>query len=781
MTCAACARRVERALAGVPGVTSATVNAATETASLIVETPEALAEAARRIRAEGYGVRVAATDLAVEGMTCAACAGRVERGLMAVPGVLSASVNPATDVATVRFPDGAVGERALIAAVEAAGYRARAAGQAAEERGDDAVAAVAARAERIEMILAVVLTLPMVVQMALMTAGVHWHMAPAMEILLATPVQFLIGRRFYAGAWRALRARSGNMDLLVALGTSAAYGYSLWLVWTLGDASAGKLYFEASAVIITLIMLGKALEARAKRSAGAALAALSALRPERATVLRGGEERDVALDSVAVGDIVILRPGERAPVDGEIVKGASEFDESLITGESRLVARGVGEAVAAGALNGAGLVRLRAEHVGRDDTLARIARMVADAQSGKAPIQRLVDRISAVFVPVVVALAALTFGGWTVATGDPGFALIAAVSVLVIACPCALGLATPTALVAGIGAGARSGVLIRDVETLERAQGIDTVVFDKTGTLTEGAPRLVALEAVGMDRDALLALAASAQKGSEHPLGKAMVKAAEGVALTEPEDFRATPGEGVEATVEGRAVRIGRIGFVGGLAPEALDVAAAAHEDAGRSAVWISVDGAVAGLAALEDTPRADAAEAVARLKARGLSVIMLSGDNRATAERVGAALGVDAVIAEARPEDKIAAVAALKAEGRKVAMVGDGVNDAPALAAADLGLAMGTGADAARAAAGVTLMRPSPMLAPAALSIATATARVVRQNLVWAFLYNVTLLPVAALGLLNPAAAGAAMALSSLSVVLNALRLSRWRPEGAR
>ncbi len=781
MTCAGCARRVEARLAAEPGVAAASVNAALETAEIAYD--PAATDAGRlvaAVRETGFGVRLAEADFAVSGMKCANCARGLERRLAALPGVAGATVNFATETAALRHLPGESGPADFLRAIAAAGYGARALGDDGAGAAEAAAAeARAARRERLELAAALLLTAPLVAQMGAMWAGSHWHLPPLTELALAAPVQLWIGRRFYAGAWRALRAGAGNMDVLVALGTSAAFAYSLWLMATLGEAAAGRLFFEASAVVVTLVLVGKALEGRAKRSAAEALTALMALRPVSAVVLRAGAEVAVPVGEVAIGDMVVLRPGERAPVDGEIVKGASHLDESLITGESVPVRRGPGEAVAAGALNGEGLLRLRAERVGRDTTLARIARMVAEAQTGKAPVQRLVDRVSAVFVPVVLGIAALTLAGWLAAGAGLDTALSAAVAVLVVACPCALGLATPAALVAGSGAAARAGILIRDIEALERARTVDTVVFDKTGTLTEGRPALADLQAAAGDPQSLLALAAGAQRGSEHPLGRAMVAAAaaRGVDAPEPEDFAATPGEGVAATVAGRAVRVGREAFAGGLAPHALRAAALGHADAGRSVVWIAVDGACAGIAAFDDPLRADAAEAVSRLASRGIHVAMLTGDGRAAAARIAAEAGIAEVAAEARPADKAAAVRRLRGDGRVVAMVGDGVNDAPALAAADLGVAMGGGADVARAAAGVVLMRPRPALVPDALDIARATASVIRQNLAFAFVYNIALLPLAAAGMLSPALAGFAMAASSLSVVGNALRLKRWRP----
>ncbi|SET39246.1 heavy metal translocating P-type ATPase [Oceanicella actignis] len=779
MTCAGCARRVESALREVEGVRDAQVNLALERADIDgAADPAALVEAVRKA---GFGVRLAQTDLAIRGMTCAGCAATVEKALRRTPGVIDAAVNLATESATVRHLPHMAGPAELMAAVKAAGYDAAPAGA----RDHDAAEAAAARRRDVQdLALALLLAAPLAGQMVLMALGFDMRMPVWAELALATPVQLWAGRRFHVGAARAIRAGAGNMDVLVSLGSWAAYLHSLWLVATQGEGAAGHLYFEASAVIIALVLLGKTLENRAKRAASAALRELMSLRPETAHVLIAGKEHERPVDAVGVGDVLVVRPGERIPVDGVILRGETELDESLITGESMPVRRGPGDVAPAGALNGPGLIRIRAERVGRDTTLARIAELVAHAQTGKAPVQRLVDRVSAVFVPVVMALAALTFGGWLAASVGFEHAFRAAVSVLVIACPCALGLATPTALVAGTGAAARAGILIRDIETLERAARLDVIVFDKTGTLTEGAPRLTALApAQGLDENALLLLAASAQLGSEHPLGKAMARAARerGLEPEQPDSFEAVIGAGVIARVGGRTVRIGTRALVEAEPPAELAQQARAWTEAGATVVWIADDGAILGVAALEDALRADAPATIARLRARGLRTMLLTGDNAAVARRVARRLGIDDVAAEVRPEHKAQTVADLRKGGRRVAMVGDGVNDAPALAAADVGIAMGSGADAAREAAGITLMRPRLMLVADALDVAAATARKIRQNLFWAFAYNVVCLPIAAAGLLNPAIAGAAMAMSSVSVVTNALTLRRWRPEADR
>jgi Cu+-exporting ATPase len=724
--------------------------------------------------------------LPIEGMTCAGCARRVEKVLQGQPGVSAAAVNLALERAEVVLDPKRLRLADLAAAVARAGFRVVTDDAGAPDAaGPEPAARGAGRAELLQLLAAAVLTLPLLLPMILAWLGRPVHLSPWVELALATPVQLVVGARFYRGAWHALRARSGNMDLLVALGTSAAYGYSLWLVLRHGSAAMGHLYFEASAVVITLVLLGKWLEARAKRGASAALRELMALRPETATVWRDGTETVVPIAAVRRGEIVVTRPGERVAVDGSVVEGASEIDESLLTGESMPVARGPGEPVIAGSINGPGRLKIRAERLGRDTTLARITRLVEQAQMGKAPIQRLVDRVSAVFVPVVVALAAVTFAGWLLLDGSLERAIVAAVSVLVIACPCALGLATPTALVAGTGVAARAGILIRNIETLERAHAVDRMVFDKTGTLTRGRPEVSAIvPAPGMDEAVLLRLVASAQRGSEHPLGRATVERAQSLELplSEPRAFTALPGHGLTATVDGQAVVLGTAALLAehGVATEALAAQAAELAARGDTVSWAAADGRLLGLLAFRDAVREEAAAAVRALAGQGVPSLMLSGDHHAAAARVGAILGIEAVRAPVRPEDKAGEIQLLRAQGLVVGMVGDGVNDAPALAAADVGIAMGTGADVALETAGITLMRPDPMLVPAALDIARRTWAKIRQNLFWAFVYNVVALPLAAFGLLTPELAGAAMAMSSVSVVTNALLLRHWRPAAA-
>ncbi|NVO14607.1 MAG: copper-translocating P-type ATPase [Rhodoplanes sp.] len=724
--------------------------------------------------------------LDITGMTCATCAGRVENALRRVPGVAQASVNLALERADVDLGAADVTPAALAAAVERTGFGAHprppsAAERRREEDSREAERVAAERRQLLLLVVSAVLTLPLVLPMVAAPFGLHLHLDPWVELALATPVQFLIGGRFYKAAWKAVRAFSGNMDLLVALGTTAAYAFSVYMLFARGADASGHLYFEGAAAVITLVVFGKWLEARAKRGTTAAIRALMTLRPERAHVLRDGAEIDIGVDEVRPGEGVVVRPGERIPVDGTVAEGESEADESLITGESVPVVKRVGDKVTAGALNGVGRLVVSAVAVGEDTTLARIIRLVENAQSGKAPVQRLVDQVSAVFVPAVIAIALGAFIGWFAAGHGVEEALIAAVSVLVIACPCALGLATPAALVAGTGAAARAGILVKDIEALERAAVVDTVVFDKTGTLTEGRPGLTDVVPVdGGDKDALLRLAAAVQAGSEHPLAKAVLAALPGVALPPVEKFRALVGRGVVGTVEGRVVAIGNRDLMQELAVDIAAVAPAlAHiEGEARTAVVVAADGKPIGVLGIADPIRPEAIEAVALLAARGVRSEMLTGDSEGVAAKVAGVLKLHAYKSSVKPAEKSAALEALKAAGRKPAMVGDGINDAPALAAADVGIAIGTGADVAVEAAPVTLMRPDPRLVAAALDISRRTVRKIRQNLFWAFVYNVVGIPLAALGFLTPALAGAAMAMSSVSVVTNSLWLKRWRPD---
>lgn len=784
MTCASCVARVEKVLAQLPGVSSATVNLATETATLRAATDLHASAITTAVERAGYSVPEQTVTLEIEGMTCASCVGRVEKALAKVEGVVSAEVNLATETAEVKFSRGIVDVDALLAAVERAGYVAKPPATAG------APAASRSTAPWWPVAVAAALSAPLVVPMLGMPFGKHWMLNGWLQLALTVPVQFWLGARFYVAGWKALRAGAGNMDLLVALGTSAGFGLSLFELLRHGAEAMPHLYFEASAVVITLVLLGKWLEARAKHQTTEAIRALNALRPETAMVRKGGKEQSVPVAQVKLGDEVVVRPGERIPVDGLVLEGASQVDESLITGESLPVARHEGDHVTGGAVNGEGLLVLQTTAVGAESTLARIVRMVESAQAKKAPIQRLVDKVSAVFVPVVIGVALLTLLAWGLITGQWEQGILNAVAVLVIACPCALGLATPTAIMAGTGVAARYGILIKDAEALEVAHAITVVAFDKTGTLTEGKPRLVAAVATAGNRADLLAAAAAIQAGSEHPLARAVLDAAaaESVSALSATQLRAVAGRGMAALVGGRELRLGSSRFmqeIGAAAttPEALLAQARALESEGRTVSWladVTEQPSLLGLFAFGDEVKDDARDAVDRLRALKVRTVLVSGDNRGSANAVAKALGIDQVEAEVLPQDKADIIARLKQGGAVVAMVGDGINDAPALAAADVGIAMSTGTDVAMHAAGVTLMRGRPSLVADTIDISRRTYAKIRQNLFWAFVYNLVGVPLAAFGLLNPVIAGAAMAFSSVSVVSNALLLRRWKAGGS-
>ena len=770
-------------------------------------------------------------DLGIGGMTCASCVSRVERALRKVPGVQDATVNLATESARVVWspatadgsPDAAAAMDVLLRrAVRNAGYEPRAAGpaQAAED--------LSPWAGFLPVGVGLLLSLPLVLPMVLVALpgtwgdffGPQWMLPAWVQFALATPVQFILGARFYKAGWHAAKALAGNMDLLVALGTSAGWGLSVWLWLTAPTDHAGHaphLYFEASAVVITLVLLGKWLEARAKRQTTAAIRALHALRPEVVHLLTHAGEVDVPVAEVMVGDRLVVRPGERFPVDGTVHEGHTQVDESMLTGEPLPVVRDVGASLTGGSINGDGRIVMAVTAVGAETVLAHIIRLVEDAQAAKAPIQRLVDEVSAVFVPVVLGVALLTLLGWLWVGVGMEVALIHAVAVLVIACPCALGLATPAAIMAGTGVAARHGILIKDAQALERAHKVDVVAFDKTGTLTVGRPRLTAFEAaLGQDESALMVAVAAVQSGSEHPLARAVVAAAQERALPvpQPDAVRAVPGRGTEGEVNGQSYLVGSLRWMEELGVDLGPLAARAQALQAEGATVSAVaqrraEGLVLrAVMAFGDEPKPGAREALAMLKARGIRTVMISGDNRGAAEAMARRLGLSPeageVMAEVLPGDKAAQIVALQqgahderrraaprregplggqrpnevAErgGHIVAMVGDGVNDAPALAAADVGMAMGNGTDVAMHAAGITLMRGDPKLVAAALDISHRTVMKIRQNLFWAFAYNVAGIPLAAFGYLSPVVAGAAMALSSVSVMANALLLKRWR-----
>ena len=722
--------------------------------------------------------------LSISGMTCAACAARIEKVLSRLPEV-EAAVNLATERAYVRYTPGVADAPAIIAAVQRAGFGA-AAFDRASEAAEQAKKRAAYRAELGRFWLAAALTGPLLAQMLWMFGGDHHDAAMELprylQLLLATPVQLWIGWRFYRGAANALRGGGANMDVLVALGTSIAYGYSA--IVTLAGLVQQHVYFEASATIITLVLLGKILEARAKAGTGAALAALLRLQPQTARVERDGAVRELPVELLLPGDIFIVRPGESVPVDGEVTAGESDVDEAMLTGESMPVAKRAGDKVFAATINGAALIKARATGVGADTLLSGIIRMVEQAQGSKAPVQRLADKVAGVFVAVVCAVALATFLGWWWFGHNWVTAMVNAVAVLVIACPCALGLATPTAIMVGTGLGAKAGILIKDAQALELTEKLTILAVDKTGTLTEGRPRVVALlPAAGWSGEELLRLAASLAQGATHPLSRAIVAraAADGVTAAPAQALTAQAGKGLAAVVEGQPCLLGSVAYLReqGLAVD--EALFAPQQEQGRSLVVVARGREIAGVIAVADSLRPSTRPALARLRQLGVEVVMLTGDNERTAAAIAAEAGIARYRAEVLPGDKAQAVAALRAEGRGlVGMAGDGINDAPALAAADVGFAMGAGADVALETAGVTLMRNDLSGVADAISLSRATLAKIRQNLFSAFIYNVLGIPLAAAGYLNPVIAGAAMALSSVSVVSNSLLLKRWRPAAA-
>jgi len=779
MTCASCAGRVERALRKLPEVSSASVNLASEQAR--IEAPVgSLTQLIAAIEGAGYSVPSQPLELSIEGMTCASCVGRIERALSKLPGISQVAVNLADEKARLQVLAGFDPQQAL-KAVAAAGYKASLLdGQPTADQAQRRL-----QRERLTLLAAIALTLPLVLPMLVEPFGLHWMLPAWVQFLLATPVQFIFGARFYRAAWQALKARAGNMDQLVAIGTSAGYGLSLYQWAVTPPGGMPHLYFEASAVIISLILLGKYLESRAKRQTASAIRALQALRPDHAVRLVDGREERVGIDALVLGDRILVNPGERFPVDGQVLEGNSHADEALISGESLPVAKQPGDKVTAGAINGEGRLLVETTALGAETVLSRIIRLVEDAQAAKAPIQKLVDKVSQVFVPAVLLIALATLLGWLAFGAPLENALLNAVAVLVIACPCALGLATPTAIMAGTGVAARHGILIKDAEALEVAHAVQHIAFDKTGTLTEGKPRIVHIGLAEATEEELLRLAGGLQQGSEHPLAKAVLQrcAEQHITLPALSDSRALAGRGIAGEIEGRSLQLGssRLLEENHLLADAQGTSAQAWEAEGRTLSWLIETGStprLLGLLAFGDLLKDGAAEAIAELREQGITSHLISGDNQGSVAAVASVVGIDQPHAQVLPADKARLIGELRQQGT-VAMVGDGINDAPALAAADVGIAMGGGTDAAMHAAGITLMRGDPRLVPAALDISRRTYAKIRQNLFWAFIYNLVGIPLAAAGLLNPMFAGAAMALSSVSVVSNALLLTRWKPKG--
>jgi Cu+-exporting ATPase len=777
MTCAACASRIEKGLRRMAGVVDAQVNLARERASVVYDDDRlSPVEVADKIRDLGYDVVTEKAELDIRGMTCAACARRIEKGLARLEGVIRADVNLATERGTVEYYPAALDVAEIVKKVKDLGYDA----SPRKDRANLREAEI--RVQKRRFLIAAFLSAPLLWSMLhmggplsvlvpdlLMNGYVQW--------LLATPVQFYAGWPFYRGAYKNLKNGSANMDVLVALGTSAAYFYSLYLLLTGGDA----FYFETSAIIITLILLGKLLEAVAKGRTSEAIQKLMGLRAKTAVVIRDGREREIPVEEVEKGDLIRVRPGEKIPVDGVVVEGRSAVDESMLTGESIPVDKQPGDEVIGATINKHGTLTFRATKVGKETALAQIIRVVEEAQGAKAPIQRLADRISGVFVPVVVLIAIGTFLLWYLAL-DPGNierAILNLTAVLVIACPCALGLATPTSIMVGTGKGAEVGILFKGGQHVENAHRIDTVVLDKTGTITKGEPEMTDVRPLGnRTEEELLRLAASAEKPSEHPLAQAIVRGARerGIEPTAAENFQAVPGKGIEAVVDGRRVLIGTRKWLeeNGVDTAAAETAMETLEEQGKTVMLVAADGKPAGWIAVADTVKPTSADAIRELKRMGLQVWMLTGDNERTARAIARQAGIEHIRAEVMPGDKAEEVKRLQAEGRKVAMVGDGINDAPALAVADIGMAIGTGTDVAIETADVTLMRGDLRAIPAAIRLSRLTMRNIKQNLFWAFFYNAVGIPVAAAGYLAPWLAAAAMAFSSVSVVSNSLRLKR-------
>ena len=792
MSCATCALRIEKGLKGLPGVHRANVNLATEKATVDFE-PGALKDSQleKIVRDLGYTASVekpqggGTAELRLTGMSCASCAARIEKTLRGMAGVTEASVNFASEKARVSFLPGKTGVREMVRAVEANGYGAEPVEEAAPDRERE-LREREVRSLRARVIASALLSFPLLAAMfasMLKINALGFLHLPLVQLALATPVQFVIGYRFYKNAFHSLRAGSPGMDVLVALGTSAAYFFSLYngFLKPMTHGEMPHLYFEASAIIITLVLLGKMLEAVAKGRTSEAIKRLIGLQPKTARVTRDGREVDIPIAEVQVGDVVSVRPGEKIPADGELVEGSSAVDESMITGESIPVEKNAGDAVIGATINKLGAFRFRATKVGKDTVLSQIIRVVEEAQGSKAPIQRLVDKVAGIFIPSVLGVAALTFLIWLVVFGNLPMGLISAVAVLVIACPCAMGLATPTAIMVGTGKGAENGILIRSGESLERAYKLQAIVLDKTGTITRGKPALTEIVPVnGMSRGELLRLAGIVEKKSEHPLGAAVYEAAreELGELEDPDGFEALPGKGVKARVGDRTVLVGTRAFLRdvGIASDAVEQAVQKLEGEGKTVMLLAVRDRVEGLLAVADQIKESSRRAIERLKKMGLDVYMITGDNRRTAQAIAAQVGIEHVMAEVLPEKKAEAVRELKAAGKVVAMVGDGINDAPALVTADIGIAMGTGTDVAIESADITLMSGDLMSVPAAIQLSQKTMRKIRQNLFWAFFYNTVGIPFAALGMLNPIIAGAAMAFSSVSVVSNSLSLKRFK-----
>jgi P-type Cu+ transporter len=787
MTCAACSTRIEKSLNKLAGVETATVNLALEKSAIKYDpTQIKIEDIEKKIKDLGYEVVTEKADFAITGMTCAACSARIEKGLNKLDGVVKANVNLALETASVEYNGATLTTGDIIKKVEGLGYGAHVK-EDEKDTSDYRQKEIAKQTKK--FIISAILSLPLLWAMVghFTFTSFIWvpemFMNPWVQLALATPVQFIIGSQFYIGAYKALKNKSANMDVLVALGTSAAYFYSLYLsILSLSMSThTVELYYETSAVLITLIILGKLFEAKAKGRSSEAIKKLMGLQAKTATVERNGIEQEIPLEEVVVGDILYIKPGEKIPVDGKIVEGRSAIDESMLTGESVPIDKSIGDEVIGATLNKNGFIKVEAKKVGRDTALAQIIKVVEEAQGSKAPIQRLADKISGVFVPIVVALAVLTFIIWYVwvAPGDFAEALEKLIAVLVIACPCALGLATPTSIMAGSGRAAEFGILFKGGEHLEMTHRITTVVLDKTGTVTNGKPVLTDVFTIpSQNEEDFLSWVGSAEKQSEHPLAEAIVLGIKdkGIALKDVSEFEALPGFGIKAMVDGKEILIGtrKLMTINNVTISSALEKMNELERSGKTAMLAAINGQYAGMVAVADTIKETSMTAINRLKGMGLDVIMITGDNQQTASAIAEQAGIDHVIAEVLPEGKAEEIKKLQSQGKKVAMVGDGINDAPALAVADIGMAIGTGTDVAMEAADITLIRGDLNSIADAIFMSKKTITNIKQNLFWALAYNSLGIPIAALGLLAPWLAGAAMAFSSVSVVLNALRLQK-------
>ena len=720
-------------------------------------------------------------NLDIKGMNCASCVNRIEKSLKKDPGIISASVNLATEKANIEYDTAKLDINKILNLISSAGYEAKVSLPREKENKENKL-----KKEKITIIISTLLTIPLALPMIFSSFGKNYMLSPWIQLLLATPIQFIIGFRFYESAWRAIKAKSGNMDLLVAIGTSAAYGLSLYLLLKNSEHlehHAIHLYFEGSAVIITLVLLGKYLEVRAKQQTSSAIKSLQALQPEVARVIKNEIEKDVPIENLKLNDIVVVRPGERIPVDGTLVKGITQVNESLITGESLPVQKKELDTVIGGSINGDGLILVKVVALGAETMLSRIIRLVEDAQAVKAPIQRLVDKVSAYFVPTVIIISLMTVIVTTIMMGNWETAIINGVAVLVIACPCALGLATPTSIMVGTGVAAKAGILIKDAEALEIAHSVTTIAFDKTGTLTEGKPSVSKLISFERNEREILTILATIQNGSEHPLAKAVIEEAKkaGIPLRHATSTKTIPGQGIEADIDGRKYLLGSKKLIQelNLTNPSLQNLSQEREALGETVSFLidTLENKVMGLVSFSDIIKESARKTIKKLKAMGIKTIILTGDNQGSANMVARELEIDVVRAEILPQHKSDIIQEFKEQGEIVGMVGDGINDAPALAMAHVGMAMSTGTDVAMHSSGITLMRGDPLLIPDAISISKKTYSKIKQNLFWAFIYNVIGIPLAALGYLNPVVAGAAMAMSSVSVVTNSLLFKRWKP----